>query len=96
LTNDSPAPVRDMTLDERRMARALGRCVFLPGTCDKRFALQMKTRAEELRPRISVRIAKLLREKVIMYRRQIPADVVALAQRDERSPMSAHSLPSAS
>jgi hypothetical protein len=72
-------PTRPMTPDEVRMARALGRCSFTPATFDKRFARDIAARAEKPEPTITEAGAACLRAKVHRYRRQIAADVVALA-----------------
>jgi hypothetical protein len=72
-------PTRPMTDDEVRMARALGACRFAPATFDKRFARDIAARAEKPEPTITEAGAACLRAKVHRYRRQIPADVVALA-----------------
>lgn len=79
-----PIPqLRPMTEDERRMAEVLGRCRILPGSPEKRFAGAMATLAAQHEPLITVRQAEWLRVLVHRYRRQIPADVVALAQAQE-------------
>jgi hypothetical protein len=61
------------------MAFHLGRCRFLPGTFDKRWAREISAEAERQFPEISHKEAELLRTRVHRYRRQIPADVVDLA-----------------
>jgi hypothetical protein len=70
---------RPMNDDERRMAIALGRCSFVPGTFDKRFARKIAARAEIHEPKISLGEADLLRRLTRRYRRQIAEAVVALA-----------------
>lgn len=69
-----------MTEAERRMARALGRCRFLPGSPPKRFARQVAAEAEREDAQLTGPQARWLRSLVQRYRRQIPADVVALAR----------------
>jgi hypothetical protein len=73
-------PRRHADEDELTMARALAGCSFTPGTWDKRFArdLAAQLRATE---QITQAQAENLRRMVHRYRRQIPAEVVALAGR---------------
>lgn len=75
-------PRRPMTPDEVRMARALGGCRFVPATFDKKFGQGIGAAASSADPQITEREAVLLRVKVHTYRRQIPADVVALATQE--------------
>lgn len=72
-------PHRLMTLDERAMAAALDACSFSPGSFDKKFARAVGAQGRALAPWITAKQARLLREKVITYRRQITADVLELA-----------------
>lgn len=70
-----------MTEGQKTMARALAACTFVPGISTKRFARDMAHLADhgpdlELSPRQ----AEYLRTAVIRYRRQIPRDVVQLAE----------------
>lgn len=69
-----------MTLDEVRMALALGECRFLPGSFDKRFAHGIASRAECDAPTISAGEASLVRKFVVRYRRQVSKEVVGLAR----------------
>jgi hypothetical protein len=68
-----------MSDDERRMARALAACTFVPGIGTKRFARQMAHMAESTEAQITDPQAEYLRSAVRRFRRQIPAEVVALA-----------------
>lgn len=70
-----------MTESERTIAAALNRCTFCPGIGTKRFAREMAYTADhspnfELTPNQR----KYLLEAAVKFRRQIPADVVALAE----------------
>lgn len=69
---------RCMTVEEALMARHLAGCTFPIASFDKRFSRSMGALAEA--GEITDKQAALLRVKVIRYRRQIPADVVAVAQ----------------
>lgn len=75
----SKVPHRLMTPDEVTMSTALARCRFAPGTWAKKFALNMGTQARAIAPWITDAQARHLRREVQAYRRQIPAEVVALA-----------------
>lgn len=70
-----------MTSEQIAMARALARVTFPPGSGTKRFARDMAEVAN-LRPAttMTTRQATYLAESVVRYRRQIPANVVALAR----------------
>ena len=70
-----------MTEDEKTMACALNACCFCPGIGTKRFARSMAYLADmqDDQP-ITARQSKYLRDAVIRFRRQIPADVVAIAR----------------
>jgi hypothetical protein len=60
----------------------LSRVTFVPGTGTKRFARNMAALAAQgSDPEITAAQAEYLRTAVIRFRRQIPADVVALAER---------------
>lgn len=73
-------PHRLMTPDEVEMAAALAGCRFAPGTFDKKFAHALGAQARAIAPWITSNQAIRLRIKVEMYRRQIPASVVALTK----------------
>lgn len=75
-----PVEWRPMLPSERRMATALAKCSFLPGSFAKRFARTVGSQAEEPEPRITEGQAAVLRTLVHAYRRQIPAAVVALVR----------------
>ena len=62
------------------MAIALGNCRFAPATSAKRFARHVSAaaRADGV---LTDPQAALLRKLVVSYRRQIPAEVVALARK---------------
>jgi hypothetical protein len=77
-----PVQRRPMTFNEIRMARCLGRCRFVPATFDKRFGQDMGARSMALEPMISEAEARLLRAKVIRFRRQISNVIVLIAQRE--------------
>lgn len=71
-----------MTPEQQTLAKALNRCTFMPGTGTKRFASDMAHLAEQDSSReITPRQAEYLRTAVIRFRRQIPRDVVELAQK---------------
>jgi hypothetical protein len=74
-----PVPRRPMSIDEQRMGEALGLCRVLPASFDKRFAAEMAACARDDAPAITEKQAECLCRLVHKYRRQIPADVVALA-----------------
>jgi hypothetical protein len=67
---------RLMTHAEQQLAKALARCTFIPASFDKRFAKDIRARAEMEPPTITEKQAALMREKVRRYRRQIPAEDV--------------------
>jgi hypothetical protein len=68
-----------MTADEIRMGEALGLVSRLPATFDNRFISEMAACARDDAPAITEKQAVCLRRMVHKYRRQIPADIVALA-----------------
>ena len=73
-----------MTESERRMAKSLAVCRFIPGIPTKRFARDMAERArlEEngAEPKaLTEKQAKYLREAVWKFRRQIPGFIVSEA-----------------
>lgn len=74
-----------MTDNERLFARAIapGMVTYPPATGTKRFARDM-ARLAELSPAavLTARQGLYLRRVVVRFRRQIPADIVALAQRE--------------
>jgi hypothetical protein len=72
-----------MTTDEIILATALFEYVtFQPGSYDKRFARNMSGHASETPDDpITERQHVLLLQQCVRYRRQLPADIVRLAQR---------------
>lgn len=69
-----------MTEPERRLARALNRCTFLPGSWDKRFVramafLEEHGPAHDLTEKQAANLARLAHK----YRRQMPPALVTLA-----------------
>jgi hypothetical protein len=72
-----------MTDNERMFARAIapGMVVYAPGIGTKRFARDMAT-LERLSPAavLSPKQAIYLRQVVVRFRRQIPADIVRIAR----------------
>jgi len=68
-----------MTEDEIQIAEALARCSFLPGSGPKRFVRQMADR-DRNRP-LSDRQRAYLWAIAWSWRRQLPADLVALARK---------------
>jgi hypothetical protein len=72
---------RPMTPDEISMARAVSptRVTYVPATGTKRFAHCIAMEAEEPQPQITERQAQYLRDLVLRFRRQLPAEIVALA-----------------
>lgn len=70
-----------MTPAQISMATALARVTFPPGVGTKRFARDMADLATQKPDQVlTLRQAQYLAEAVIRYRRQIPAEVVALAR----------------
>ncbi|RYF74078.1 MAG: hypothetical protein EOO29_25790 [Comamonadaceae bacterium] len=70
-----------MTDNEKTIARALGACCFTPGHATKRFAKDMATCATQEQPyQMSPAQRRYLLTAAVRYRRQIPAEVVALAE----------------
>lgn len=70
-----------MTPAQISMATALARVTFLPGSGTKRFARDMANLVTQQPDKVlTLRQAKYLAEAVVRYRRQIPAEVVALAR----------------
>ncbi len=66
-----------MTPHQVRVATALARCKFLPGSADKRFAHDMASRAQlKDPPALSERQGQYLKDLAYKYRRQMPADLV--------------------
>lgn len=75
-----------MTENEKTIARALGACTFPPGIATKRFAKDMAACAvQEQRFDLSPAQRRYLLTAAVRYRRQIPAEVVALAEAELRS-----------
>lgn len=64
---------------EKRLARALAACTFLPGTKVKRFARQMAAMADMENRGISDKQKMFLCEAVYTFRRQIDARLVTKA-----------------
>ena len=82
-------PRRDMTTDEKAMALALSpmKVRYVAGSPDKRFAWTMADDAEHAAlPQITTRQAEYLITLCIRMRRQIPADVLAIAERLAQRP----------
>lgn len=70
-----------MTENEKTIARALGACTFPPGIATKRFAKDMATCAAQEQPyQMSPAQRRYLLTAAVRYRRQIAAEVVALAE----------------
>lgn len=70
-----------MTDNEKTIARALGACCFTPGHATKRFAKDMAACATQEQPySLSPAQRRYLLTATVRYRRQIPAEVVALAE----------------
>lgn len=74
-----------MTEPERELALALapGRVTYFPGSSAKRFAGDMAALASNpgATARLTARQHRYLVDLAVMYRRQLPAGVVELAQR---------------
>ena len=70
-----------MSDDEAAIAKALEICTFLPASWDKRFARDMAFAAKNSPERVLTekQRASLLR-LAIKYRRQLPTEIVILAQ----------------
>lgn len=78
-----------MTRHEREVARALGRCSFLPGSWEKRFAQDMADRADAAaaeRTAISGRQALCLERLAWKFRNQMPRHLVPDAEPPELPP----------
>lgn len=70
-----------MTDTEKKLAIALVGCTFLPGSPPKRFACQMADHAKSSEPKpLTEKQAAWLRTLVRQYRRQLPSEIVLLAQ----------------
>lgn len=70
-----------MTPEQISMATALARVTMRPAIATKRFARDMADLATQQPDQpLTQRQAQYLAEAVVRYRRQIPADVVALAR----------------
>lgn len=70
-----------MTENEKTLARALERCTFFPGIGTKRFARDMALAAAQPEPGpLTPAQRRYLLTAVVRYRRQIPADIVKLAE----------------
>lgn len=75
-----------MTENEKTLARALERCTFFPGIGTKRFARDMALAASQPEPRpLTPAQRRYLLTAVVRYRRQIAAEVVALAEMELHS-----------
>lgn len=81
------AVYRAMTPGEVRLALALGRARFTPGTFDKRFCREVAAEAREAMPNVTERQAALLRRLVTRYRRQIRATDLEDADRYLLTPL---------
>lgn len=74
-------PRPTMAEDERTIARALRGVTFCPGIATKRFARNMADAAERAdAPALTTKQRAALISVAIRFRRQVPADVVALAR----------------
>lgn len=72
-----------MTENEKTLARALAACCFMPGIGTKRFAKDMAASAVlPDAPALTPAQRRYLLTAIVRYRRQISADVVALAERE--------------
>jgi len=72
-----------MTDDERKLAVALAGVTFVPGIPTKRFARNLAGWATDrhlAEKDLTRKQRKYLCESVVRFRRQIPADVVAIAR----------------
>lgn len=70
-----------MTENEKTLARALERCTFFPGIGTKRFARDMAFAAAQPEPpTLTPAQRRYLLTAAVRYRRQIPADIVKLAE----------------
>ena len=81
-----------MTGNEKTIARALAACTFTPGNATKRFAQDMARAATQEQPfDLTPAQRRYLLTATVRYRRQIPAEVVAMAQMELSSdaPMAA-------
>lgn len=69
---------RPMTDNEIALARALWNCSFPPATAQKRFARNLAEQASAPDPKITDAQRRYLHVMVHRYRRQIPAEILAL------------------
>ena len=75
-----------MTENEKTIARALAGCSFTPGNSTKRFAQDMARAATQEQPfDLAQAQRRYLLTATVRYRRQIPAEVVALAEMELHS-----------
>lgn len=90
-------PRRPMTADEASLARAVcpSRVRYVPGSGDKRFASSMASQAAQPAPLITDRQAEYLITLAIRMRRQLPTDVLAIAERRVGRPLPPPSRPRA-
>lgn len=84
-------PRRPMTPDEITMARALApaRVRYVPGSADKSFARTLSFHVDQPDPLITARQGEYLVTLCIRMRRQLPADVLAIAERLSGRPLPA-------
>lgn len=84
-----PIQRRAMTPDEITIARALcpSRVKFIPASTEKRFAFSLAAEAEMSTPMITPRQAEYLLTLCIRMRRQVPADVLSIAERLSGRPL---------
>lgn len=72
-----------MTALEQDAARALGKCTYLPGSFEKRFARDMASHASSESPQITERQRAWLWKQVYRYRKQIKdKDLIEQAARE--------------
>lgn len=75
-----------MTENEKTIARALAACSFTPGNATKRFAKDMAACATQEQPyELTQAQRRYLLTATVRYRRQIPIEVVALAEAELHS-----------
>lgn len=82
-------PRRPMTPDEITLARALApwRVRYVPGSADKRFAGSIALEADQPAPLVTGKQGEYLLTLCIRMRRQLPADVLSIAERLSGQPL---------
>lgn len=72
---DAPTRYRRFTDKERELALALGRCRFLPASTEKRFCLDMASKAHLITAELTEKQAAFLALMAWRYRRQLDPSI---------------------